>query len=98
MGARLNESQRVVIACRPFLDGDDKSIALKPLEEAAEAFGAWQNAMHGDGDLDSVIYECCDTIQAAVNLMMCVGATDAQVESAMDSVEFHNRKRGRYGE
>lgn len=97
MGTRLNESQRVVIACRPFLDGDDKSIALKPLEEAAEAFGAWQNAMRDDGDLDSVIYECCDTIQAAVNLMMCVGATDAQVESTMDSIEFHNRERGRYG-
>lgn len=81
----------VVIECRPFSMGDDKSMALKPLEETAEVFGAWQT------DEDSVIYECCDTIQAAVNLMMCVGATDAQVESAMDSVEFHNRERGRYG-
>ncbi len=27
---------------RPFLMGEPKEAALKPLEEAAEAFGAWQ--------------------------------------------------------
>lgn len=77
--------------------GTDKEAALKPLEEAAEAFNAWQVAdRHGDGVAD-VIYECCDVIQAACNLMWRVGATQEDVDIAMDAVAEANESRGRYG-
>ena len=35
-------SDTIAITVRPFRMGTDKEAALKPLEEAAEAFGAWQ--------------------------------------------------------
>ena len=31
------------ISVKPFVMGGEKEAALKPLEEAAEAFGAWQD-------------------------------------------------------
>ena len=34
------------ITVRPFHMGTDKEAALKPLEEAAEVFGAWQDAAY----------------------------------------------------
>lgn len=34
--------QKVELTVHPFRMGDNKEAALKPLEEAAEAFGAWQ--------------------------------------------------------
>lgn len=59
---------------------DDKAQALKPLEEAAEIYGAWQELTIHDGmtpDADArramlrdyVIDECVETIQAAVNML-----------------------------
>lgn len=86
-----------VICTRPFEMGTDKEAALKPLEEAAEAFNAWQVAdRYGDGVAD-VIYECCDVIQSACNLMWRVGATQEDVKIAMDAVAEANESRGRYG-
>lgn len=86
-----------VICVRPFDMGTDKEAALKPLEEAAEAFGAWQVAdRHGCG-IEDVAYECCDVIQAACNLMWRVGATQEDVDAAMDAVVEANESRGRYG-
>jgi len=86
-----------VICTRPFDMGTDKEAALKPLEEAAEAFNAWQGAdRDGDGVAD-VIYECCDVIQSACNLMWRVGATQEDVKIAMDAVAEANESRGRYG-
>lgn len=61
-----------------------KAQALKPLEEAAEVFGAWQ--LH-DGVRQSqimtarrayrqdLIDECMDTVQAVVNLLDAEGFT-----------------------
>lgn len=86
-----------VIYVKPFDMGTDKEAALKPLEEAAEAFGAWQVAdRHGDG-VEDVVYECCDMIQAACNLMWRVGATQDDVGVAMDAVVEANKLRRRYG-
>lgn len=77
--------------------GTDKEAALKPLEEAAEAFSAWQVAdRNGDG-VEDVVYECCDVIQAACNLMWRVGAAQKDVSAAMNAVAEANRSRGRYG-
>lgn len=85
-----------VIGVRPFDMGTEKEAALKPLEEAAEAFGAWQVAdRHGCGIKD-IAYECCDVIQAACNLMWRVGATQEDVDAAMDAVTEANESRGRY--
>lgn len=84
---------------QPFRIGDEKSQATKPLEKAAEAFGQWQlitsrgksSAFRG-----GVIYGCCDTIQAACNLMARVGATSDEVNSTMWDVHESNARRGRY--
>lgn len=68
-----------VFPVRPFADTPMcKEQALKPLEEAAEAFGAWQNhQVSGDESYRcQVISECADTIQAAVNLAASMGCRD----------------------
>lgn len=74
---------------QPFRIGDEKSQATKPLEKAAEAFGQWQ-LMTSRGKSSAfrggVIYECCDTIQAACNLMARVGASSAEVSAVMEGV------------
>lgn len=83
---------------------DDKAQALKPLEEAAEAFGAWQNC---DGVRKSqimtarrgfrrdLIDECLDTMQATVNLLAAVGATQGEVDDAIRRMDERNCERGR---
>lgn len=82
-----------------------KEQALKPLEEAAEAFAAWQ-AWYGHSVLngsDSVftgalrtmlVDECADVIQATCNLLAAIGVHD--VTEAMARCERRNRERGRY--
>lgn len=82
---------------------DDKHQALKPLEEAAEIFGAWQ-------ELDSMrcspvtmravfrpnlIDECMDTVQAVANLLAAVGATQGEVDAAIKRMDERNGDRGR---
>ena len=79
----------------------DKAQALKPLEEAAEVFGAWQlmrdtveselNAKYEKADL---IDEIADTIQACCNLAAALGVTDLTPHLA--ACEERNRERGRY--
>lgn len=86
----------------PFAMGTDKECAAKPLEEAAEAFGEWQlctseykNERLAHTRFD-VMYECCDVIQAACNLMSRMGATPDDVERVMGAVHRNNERRGRY--
>ena len=84
---------------RPFPDvTDDKAQALKPLEEAAEAFGAWQDyeGSHGhtrESYRFKIVDECADVIQAAVNLAAAVGVED--MSAAMLSCYRRNHERGR---
>lgn len=81
-----------------------KAQALKPLEEAAEVFGAWQDC--DDMRLspimtarrayrDDLIDECLDTVQATVNLLAAVGATQGEVDAAIRRMDERNRERGR---
>lgn len=77
----------------------DKAQALKPLEEAAEVFGAWQ--VYDSDDMTHVGYnasvlldEIADTIQACCNLAASLGVTD--MTPYLARCEERNRKRGRY--
>lgn len=63
---------------------------LKPLEEAAEVFGAWQNRCDED-----VIDELADCIQACANMMAWMGLTQKDVDDAMLRCLKRNRDRGR---
>lgn len=81
-----------------------KAQALKPLEEAAEAFGVWQRC---DGIRlsptmtarmafrEDLIDECLDTVQATVNLLAAVGATQGEVDAAVRRMDERNWSRGR---
>lgn len=70
---------------------DDKAQALKPLEEAAEVFGAWQDC----DDMHDLIDECMDTVQAIANLLAAVGATQGEVDAAIRRMDERNCERGR---
>lgn len=87
----------------------DKAQALKPLEEAAEVFGAWQKLnthveLLSDEDHDwftekntfrnLLIEECADVIQATCNLLAALGVDDAT--DAMRECETRNYIRRRY--
>lgn len=90
----------------PFKLGTDKEAALKPLEESAEVFGAWQDfqresqIVSSDGIrnymfwLSTFAYEIADCITACANLADRYGI---DLQAALDAVEKHNRERGRYG-
>lgn len=83
---------------------NDKAKALMPLEEAAEAFGAWQelDSMRNSPFLsawrdmrEDLIDECLDTVQATVNLLAAVGATQGDVDAAIRRMDERNGSRGR---
>lgn len=79
---------------------DSKGQALKPLEEAAEVFGAWQKCDDIEADeVDEVVVdlidECMDTVQAIANLLAAVGATQGEVDAAIKRMDERNGNRGR---
>lgn len=81
----------------------DKEQALKPIEEAAEVFGAWQECENQDlcpGICAStslrrrdLVNECCDLIQATCNLLASIGVAD--LTDHMRRCAERNRERGR---
>lgn len=72
----------------------DKAQALKPLEEAAEVFGAWQSThLPEDRRRGQILAECADVIQATLNLVSALGVEDFRLW--MDECEKRNRERGR---
>lgn len=81
---------------------EPKAQALKPLEEAAEVFGAWQaSGIDGAGSItpkmrEGIVYECFDTIQSCVTLMESIGTTDSELREAARKVNQRNIERGRY--
>lgn len=85
-----------------FKDLDaSKAQALKPLEEAAEVFGAWQEWEHGTDEQWSsellkrfLMGEIADTITACCNLAAALGVTDLTPHLA--ACEERNRRRGRF--
>ncbi len=79
----------------------DKWQALKPLEEAAEVFGAWQRWYGTDPDSEQatgferrdLLDECADVVQAVVNLAASMGVSD--LTPYLAACEGRNRARGR---
>lgn len=67
-----------------------KAQALKPLEEAADVFSAWQ--LNSD---TYVLNECMDVVQAVVNLLTALGFTQEDVDMAIERCNERNRERGR---
>lgn len=89
---------------RVFNDvSDSKGQALKPLEEAAEVFGAWQKCDDmryatmtiREAFRKDLIDECVDTVQAAANMLAAVGATQGEVDAAIKRMDERNGDRGR---
>ena len=80
---------------------DGKGQALKPLEEAAEIFGAWRefdgmrNVPAWRDMRDDLIDECMDTVQAIANLLAAVDATQGEVDAAVKRMNERNENRGR---
>lgn len=78
----------------------DKAQALKPLEEAAEVFGAWQkfDTAETPGEQAAarreVLDEIADVVQACCNLAQALGVDDMRGE--MEACEARNAERGRY--
>lgn len=99
------ERRADLLSLRTFREvRDDKAQALKPLEEAAEAFGAWQDCDDMRFSMimtarrayrDDLIDECLDTVQATVNLLAAVGATQGEVDAAIRRMDERNLSRGR---
>lgn len=86
----------------------DKEQALKPLEEAAEVFGAWQEwdkyhrmypvfdypkAQASKAMKEHILNECADVIQEVCNLVSSLGIDD--LTPYMQACEQRNRERGR---
>lgn len=84
--------REVNLTVHTFRMGTDKEAALKPLEEAAEVFGAWQQEW-GLGENNNMANEIADCIQACVNLADREGI---DLGAALRRVESGNRARGRY--
>lgn len=82
---------------------DSKGQALKPLEEAAEIYGAWQECddmRYATTTIrrafrEDLIDECMDTVQAVANLLAAVGATQGEVDDAIERMDERNWDRGR---
>lgn len=81
-----------------------KAQALKPLEEAAEVFGAWQDCddMRQSQIMTArlayrqdLIDECMDVVQAVVNLLDAEGFTQEDVDAAIERCNARNWERGR---
>lgn len=77
----------------------DKAQALKVLEEAAEAYAAWQDWDAGEDFKpcyrEDLLDEIADVIQAACNLADALDATDLAPYVA--TCRIRNEERGRYG-
>ena len=86
------------ITVSTFRAGTPKEAALKPLEEAAEVFGAWQRWVEsGDAYRDVREYkklgeELADCVTACVNLADRAGI---RLDRELAAVEEKNRARGR---
>lgn len=81
--------------------GDGKAQALKPLEEAAGVFGAWQgfDRMRGvparAGMRGDIIDGCMGTVQATADLLAAIGATQGEVDAAIRRMDERNAGLGR---
>lgn len=89
-------------AVAPFDMGGMKEKALKPIEEAAEVFGAYQDYVdacdndetHAGYAASAMLDEIADCIQACANLAAMVGCSD--LTPYMERCRYRNEERGRY--
>lgn len=89
---------------REELLGDQRSLALKVLEESSEVHGAWQNVCEHNNDEDlwdwtDVLDECMDVVQATVNLacaLVLENATRGKMNLDAVERELHNAYRRVY--
>lgn len=72
----------------------DKEQALKPLEEAAEVFSAWESWTERGGSTDQILEEIADCITACCNLAAALGCDD--MRPYLQEAERRNIKRWRY--
>ena len=100
----------IKLTVHPFLMGDAKEAALKPLEESAEIYGAWQDlyatqqkagATLRPSQLLGAIHENRDALgeEIADCITACVNLADRygiDLQDAINRVEQRNRIRGRY--
>jgi len=99
------------VTVHTFHMGNDKEAALKPLEEAAEVFGAWQRLGETDwGDVERIANDGlldfegmlklgCFADEIADCIQACVNLADRynlDLQAAMERCEERNRERGRY--
>ena len=88
-----------VLHINTFTQDTPKEAALKPLEEAAEVYGAWQRLEKTRTPWPSVkAYtelgeEIADCVTACANLAARYGI---DLDAALAQVEEKNRTRGRY--
>lgn len=72
----------------------DKAQALKPLEEAAEVFSAWEAWTERGGSADRILDEIADCITACCNLAAALGCYD--MRQLLQKAEMRNEQRGWY--
>lgn len=89
---KTNENMQT-LTVRPFVRDSDKDVAHKVVEEAAEAFSAWEDMAMFGMSANYLADELADTITACVNL---AARYDIDLQAALIRVEAHNRERGRY--
>lgn len=95
----MGKTREHVLSVSAFRCGTEKEAALKPLEEAAEVYGAWQRWVEsGDAYRDVREYkklgeELADCVTACVNLADRAGI---RLDRELAVVEEKNHARGRY--
>lgn len=90
----IENEDTYILSITTFHMGTDKEAALKPLEEAAEVYGAWQDYQRFFmGSKTILADEIADTIQACCNLAKRYGI---DLQAAMKRCQERNRERGRY--
>lgn len=72
----------------------DKAQALKPLEEAAEVFSAWETWTGYGGSAERILDEIADCVTACCNLAAALGCDD--MRPLLQKAEMRNEQRGRY--
>ena len=76
----------------------DKAQAVKVVEEAAEAFSAWEqwSSVRDEGIRGMLVGELADCVTACANLAASLGVYD--LARAVKEAEVRNEERGRYAE
>lgn len=84
--------------------GIAKERARKLVEEAAEAFSAWERYERAEAQDDAIgegaarreiVQECADVITAACGLLWSIYGVSIDLELDMDACKRRNEKRGR---